>query len=358
MKNKKFRNKIFLCINLLVILLLSSCATSSVPMEILIPADINVKKDLKHFGIINRSLPAKRKKIVNILEGFFSGESILADRIGSEYCLKGLAEKLNNSPRFSSVIIAGENLRGTGTRSFPRQLSWKRAREICGKYRVDGLIALETFDSNIHIDVDKRSETKKIKTKDKKVKKKIKVIRYYSDLYIDVNSGWKIYDPLSENIIDVNVYSDRKRWNSKGDTRKDALRRLPSKREAINIAGYNSGVQYGIRISPTWININREFYVKGDPALKEAKRYVRASDWNNAIRIWKELLSGSDQKTAGRAAYNLAFAAEIRGDFDLAYKWAKESYGKYGNKKAYTYMNKIKERITDKYILEKQLEKP
>lgn len=357
MKNKIFKNKIFLSINLLIVLLLSSCATSSVPMEILIPADINVKKDIKHFGIINRSLPAKRKKIVNILEGFFSGESILADRIGSEYCLKGLAEKLNNSPRFSAVIISGERLKGTGTRSFPPQLRWERVREICEKYRVDGLIALETFDSNIHIDVDKRSETKKIKTKDKKTKKKIKVIRYYSKLYIDVNSGWKIYDPLSENIIDVNVFSDRKRWNSKGDSRKESLKYLPSKREAINVSGYNSGVQYGIRISPTWININRDFYVKGDPALIEAKRYVRASDWNNAIRIWKELLSVNDKKTAGRAAFNLAFAAEIRGDFDTAYKWAKESFTKYGNKKAYRYMNMIKDRITDKYILEKQLEK-
>ncbi|MEN8154026.1 MAG: DUF6340 family protein [Acidobacteriota bacterium] len=356
MKNKLFKSKTLLSLNLLVILLLASCATSSIPMEILIPAEINIKKDIKHLGIINRSLPARRKKIVNILEGFISGESILADRIGSEYCLKGLAEKLNNSPRFSAVVIEGENLRGTGTRRFPVPLNWDRVKRICEKYRVDALIALETFDSNVHIDVDKRSVTKKVKTKDKKVKKKIKVIRYYSDLYIDVNSGWKVYDPVSERIIDVNVFRDRKRWDTKGDTRKDALRRLPSKREAINIAGYNSGVQYGIRISPTWININREFYIKGNPALVDAKKYVRAKDWENAIRIWKKLLSESDKKTAGRAAYNLAFAAEIRGEFDKAYKWAKESYTKYGNKKAYGYMNMIRDRITDKYILEKQME--
>lgn len=341
----------------LFIFFFNSCSVSQVPLEILIPAQINISKRIKNIGIVNRSLPERRRKVLNFLEGFISGESIMADRIGSEYCLKGLAETLNNSPRFNAVIISGENLKGTGTRAFPSQLNWGRVRQICDKYRVDALVTLETFDSNIFLDIDKRKV--KRKTKDKKTKKKVIVKSFVYDavLNIDVNSGWRIYDPDKSSIADMNIYMDRKSWSSTGKTRKDARRKFPSKREAINLSGFNSGIMYGARISPTWINVSRDFYVKGSPELKEAKRYVHSRDWKRATKVWKKLLNRNDKKIAGRAAYNLAFAAEVKGDFDNAYRWAKISYEKYGNKKAFLYIRQIRDRISDKYRLEEQLDR-
>lgn len=331
-----------------------SCSVSSVPIEILIPAEINITKQIKHLGIVNRTIPARNRKLVNFLEGFISGESILADRIGAENCIAGLAEKLNTSPRFSAVIIKGEMFRGTGTRNFPPQLRWREVAEICRKYRVDALISLETFDSDIHFDVKKKWRTKKIKTKDSG-KKKIKVPKFYAYLEIDVNSGWRIYDPSAKVIVDMNIFRDRKNWTDSGDSREEAVDGLPGKREAINVSGYNSGIQYGVRISPTWVNVSRDFYVKGDPDLKNAKKYVRAGQWDNAIGIWERVVENENPKIAGRAAYNLAFAYEIKGDFNKAYRWAKKSYFEFKNKKAGRYMAAIRERITDKHLLEDQL---
>ncbi len=359
MKNKKIKN--LLRVNIVaaigvILFLFNSCSVSQVPLEILVPAQINIDKNIKNIGIINRSLPERRRKVINFLEGFISGESIMADRVASEYCLKGLAETLNNSPRFNAVIISGENLRGTGTRSFPIQMDWGRVKRICEKYRVDALVALETFDSNIYFDIDKRRVKRKIK--DKKTKKKITIISYVYDalLNIDVNSGWRIYNPFTRTIVDMNIYRDRKSWNSSGDTPREAKRRMPRKREAINISGYNSGIMYGMRISPSWINVNRDFYVKGSPELKEAKRYVRSDNWTKAIDIWKSLLNNSDKKIAGRASYNLAFASEVKGKFNEAYKWAKISYEKFGNKRAFSYIQTLRNRISDKYRLEEQLD--
>ena len=156
-KNYKKRvNVFFLCSVVILMLFFSSCSVSSLGIRVLVPAEVTVNREIEHIGIVNRSLPAKNRKIIDIVEGFISGESILADRFGSENCLKGLAEKLNNSPRFSAVIIQGENLRGTGTRMFPNPLSWRIVERLCNKYRVDALIALETFDSNITLDKDIR----------------------------------------------------------------------------------------------------------------------------------------------------------------------------------------------------------
>jgi len=352
---KKSINIFFLCSVVISALFFSSCSVSSLGIRVLVPAEVTVNREIEHIGIVNRSLPANNRKIINIVEGFISGESILADRFGSENCLKGLAEKLNNSPRFSAVIIQGENLRGTGTRMFPKPLSWRIVERLCNKYRVDALIALETFDSNIVLNKDIRMIKKTIKDKKTKTKKKVKVPQYIANLYIQVNSGWKIYDPSARSIVDANTYRDEKSWYAKGKTRRESLRNLPDKRDAINQAGYYSGIQYGMRISPTWVNVNREYYVKGCPEFKIAERYVKSGDWEQAILIWKELLHNSDIKIAGRAAYNMAFAAEIRGDFQNALEWAKRSYAEFGNKKAYSYMRILNQRISDKEHLKEQL---
>ena len=357
MKNKSFAVKIifivFFCV--LISLLISFCSVSQMPIQVLIPAEISIKKEIKHIGIVNRSIPSKKRKIANILEGFVSGESIMADRIAAEHCLQGLAEKLNNSPRFSAVIIHGEKLRGTGTRVFPAQLQWSRVREICTKHRVDALIALETFDSDIDYKTSKRMRKKKEKDKETGEKITVKVPRYHIHLYIDVNSGWKIYDPNSEAVIDANVYTDRKSWRVDAKSKMEARRKLPDKRDAINIAGYNSGVRYGLRISPTWIDVYRKYYVKGSPEFKEAYRYIRADDWEKAVSIWKGVLENSEKKIAGRAAYNIAVAEEVLGDLEEAYNWAKKSYTEYGNKSALHYMRILRTRIEDRNRLREQL---
>ena len=334
----------------------TSCSISSVPIEILVPAEINITKQIKHVGIINRTIPAKKRKIVNILEGFITGESIFSDRMGAENCVNGLAEKLNTSPRFAAVIIKGEMVRGSGTRTFPSTMNWRKVEDLCRRYNIDALISLETFDSNIHFNVKKKYKTKKIKSQNSGEKKKVKVPKYYAHLGIDVNSGWRIYDPSAKLIVDMNTFRDRKNWRNSDYSRKDAVRGLPGKRDAINVSGYNAGVQYGIRISPTWVNMSRDFYVKGDSGLKNAKRYVRDGDWERAINIWEKLTKNVDMKIAGRASYNLAFAYEIMGDFNKAYRWARRSYSEFGNKKAGRYMKTIRDRITDEYLLQDQLE--
>jgi len=350
--------KLFLIPSVLTLILMffASCSTSSVPLDILIPAEINITKEIKHIGIVNRTIPDKSRKIVNFLEGFVTGEQIFADREGADNCINGLADKLNESPRFTSVVIRGAGLRGTGTRRFARPLSWRIVREICNKYRVDALVVLETFDSNISISVERKLRKKKIKLKGTDKKKTVMVPIYYADLYLDVNTGWRIYDPSNGSIIDMNSFLDRKAWSTTGKTKDRALYALPTKREAINLSGYNSGLQYGRRISPTWISVYRDFYVKGDPKLEEAKRYVKADDWAGAIRIWKSLLKNSEPKIAGRAAYNLAFAAELKGKFEQAYRWAEMSYKKFGNSRALTYMRKLQNRISNKARLKEQLD--
>jgi tetratricopeptide (TPR) repeat protein len=263
--------------------------------------------------------------------------------------MHGLANTLNTSPRFKALIIDGLDLRGSGTRQFPPALEWSQVEEICSDFRVDGLIALETFDSNIGLsqgeyDVEKKVEGQKVKVKE-----------YDAKLNIDVNTGWRIYDPIHKSIADMNIYSFNRRWDKTGKSPDEAMSQLPPKRDAINHTGIYAGEQYGFRISPTWARVTRNYYSKGQEDLELAKRYVKTNEWDKAIEVWKKLVNNSDPELAGKAAYNMALASEMKGELDIAKEWAKKSYEQYGNKKALGYLKIIEKRIQDQEALNKQM---
>jgi len=329
-------------------LTLSHCSVAMVPVELLVPAEISIPRNIQNVGIINHSMPTDRGRFSDLVEGFLTRESIFADQIGADYCLKGLAEKLADSPRLTPVIIPSQRLTRSSVRSLPGMLSWDRVEQICQQYRVDALIALEHFDSNIHLR--KRRQEKRNK-KDDSIR-----VTHRLKLFIQVNSGWRIYHPSTRSVIDAQIYSDEKTWSASGKTLREARRRLPNKRDAINEAGLFSGIRYGERISPTWVTISRSYFTKGCPEFEIATRAVKVGDWQNAESLWKQVLENPDPKLRSRAAYNLAFAAEVQGDLERALELARVAYSRYGSKKAFYYIQDLQTRIQNKEILREQMD--
>jgi len=337
-----------------LMMLISSCSsTSSVSMEVLFPAQITLPQTIKKVAVVNRSLPAKGEGFVNFLEGFISGESIRGDREGSNNCIKGLVDKLNNSPRLGAVLVNYPQLKGTGTREWPMPIDWAMVDSLCTMYKSDALIALETFDSDIHFEAGKNMIKQKINEKD------TLIAEFYSDLKINVNAGWRIYDKINKKIIDEDNFIDEKGWQTKGATAKESLGKLPNKRDAINGAGVFAGDQFGMRISPTWANVYRSYYVKGkkENGFKNAKKFVKQKNWEQAVIIWTNLAKSVDTKIAGRAYYNLALASEMDGDLDKALTFAKKSNETYSTSFARSYINVINTRIMDQDKINEQMGK-
>lgn len=356
MKTKGFVNVRTGLISLILfaffISLLSSCGTtSSVSMEVLVPAQINLPKHVKKVAVVNRSLPDKSDWVLNVLEGFISGESIMADREGSNYCAQGLVEMLNKNPRLTAVLITGSKLKGTGTREWPAALDWATVDSLCKYYNADALVALETFDSDILFNTGKNLVKTTIDEKDTMVNE------FFSDLKINVNAGWRIYDAIDNTQVDQNSFMDEKGWLTKGWTADEALKKLPPKRDAINGAGNFAGEQYCERISPTWTNVYRSYFTKGkkQDGFKQAKKWVKQNDWEQAVNIWTNITKTTDSKNIGRAYYNLAVASEVDGDLETAYTYSKKAFEVYGNKNARTYMNILNVRIQDQDKLKEQM---
>jgi hypothetical protein len=331
-------------------LMLISCKTSYMTVDVLKPARIDVPNEIKTVAVLNRSLPDKGEKAGNIIEGILTGEGIFNDRLGSEKCIYGIVDLLNNSPRFKAVRPTDIDIRGTGTGAFPAPLEWQYVSELCDRYNVDAIITLETFDSDSYIDFDRHEYTRE------EDGRKVRVVEFEADLNMDIQSGWRIYDASRQSIIDENVYVDRMSWDARGPTKEAARRNLPSKGRIIEDAGYFAGQQYAERISPVWINVTRDFYSKGNEQLETAARYAKQGRWTEAAEIWEDIANSSDPDIAGYACYNIALANEMNGDLETAISWAEKSYTNYGNKRARRYIEVLKNRLYDQGRLDKQLQ--
>ncbi|MEI7595879.1 MAG: DUF6340 family protein [Bacteroidota bacterium] len=344
-------SKLFHIIGVLILFILASCSSMSyVKMEVLVPAEISVPQHIKKVVIANRSLPEKDEKWRNFLEGFISGESIMADRDASNLCVSGLNNSLNANPRFQAVLKNDTELKGTGTKQFPVLLDWSRAKAICDQYGADALILLETFDSDMMLSQGKRDVKKKVNDQE------VIVPEFLADLKIRVNAGWRIYDVKNNKIIDESTFGDEKAWNAVAENPDKALSKLPSKRGALNESGEFAGRMFGKRISPTWVWVSRNYYIRKHDGFKSAKQYVKSNNWEKAAEIWKGLTVNSDPKIAGRACFNMALAAEMDGNLQLALTWAEKSMKEYKISAARSYVNIINTRIMEQERLKEQME--
>lgn len=328
------------------------CNTYNFTTNILVPADITLPSHIDKVGIMNRSLPEKSDLFNNILEGFLSGESVVADREGSMYAIRSTVANLNNNPRFKATSLEGEDYRGTGTKKFPVPLDWEIVNKLCQKYGVDAIACLETFDSDVMIAPGSRQKTRKNNGVEEKY------TEFFCDLRIRVNAGWRVYDNIKKQMIDEQVFYDEKSWTGVGLTPDEAMHKLPNKRGAINDAAGFSGQMFAFRISPKWMNASRYIYTKPkkEPLFKKAKELASAEKWKEAAEIWSELAKRQDEKIAGRACFNMAVASEMEGNLPVAYTWAEKAYKEKGLKKASYYINTLNTRIMEQKKLKEQME--
>lgn len=337
----------------LVSIIFSSCSKYTIRTNVLVPADISISQDLQSVGVINRSLPERSNWLGNLVEGFLTGESIRADREGSMNAIRGAANTLNVNPRFRATLLEGEDFRGTGTKQFPIPLNWNEVEMLCSKYKVDGLISLETFDSDIFVVQNSRIRERKLK--DGKVEK---YTEYYAELRIRVNAGWRFYDNVNKRLIDQQVFWDEKMWTGTGLTPQEALNRLPSKRRAINDAAIFAGEMFAFRISPKWLPVSRQYFQRGKKQenFKLSKEQIKIKNYDQAARLIEPLTRVSDNKIAARACHNMAILAEMEGELNLALEWANKAYKLHKRSMYRDYVNILNTRIMDQTRLKEQLE--
>lgn len=340
----------YLHVLLLLSLFSSGCATSSMRLQVMKPADITVDRQIRSLTILNRTKP--QNDFANGLEGFISGESPQQDRRAVEEVLTGLQNSMAQSDRFS-LVRAAEYMTGSGSgHVFPDPLSWQDAEKLCSMYATDAVLAIETFDSDFMVENSTRQVD--VKGKDGVTRKET---RYICTARTRVTLGFRLYYPARRTVYDQQQYSFTRSWSREGLTPAEALKALIAKMDAIMQTSYYAGESYARKISPYFITVGRAYYkkYKHNPSMQAGTRALRLNRWDDAAFQWQKAYDTGDQKLKGRAAYNLALAAELNGQLSLAKEWTDKAFMQHGLKKALHYSNVLQNRIYDAEKLNQQL---
>lgn len=337
------------CIAIAALLLISACQTT-VSYSGLRPADISLPSEIKSVVLLNRYKADRRNSWLNIVEGIFTGEIIFADKRGVEYALASLQQRLTSGPKYR-VVIANEQLFGSGTGMLPPPLLQSEVATLCQRHQADAVIAIEAFDSDIAVRTEPKQRKRTVDGKE--------VIEKYVEAFeaVRITVGWRIYQ-ASGSVVDQHQMTTSRTFSAQGDNVAQAQARLLFPLDAIMQTGTMAGDAYGVRIAPSWVRYNRQIYSKasGLPSMKKARRMAQRGDWQDAAQIWERLSKSTNDRVAKRSLYNLAVAAEMEGDFEKALENARKAANRYGLRQADTYIRILNARLAELQRLDQQMQ--
>lgn len=329
--------------------LLVGCA-HSVNLRVLDPADITLPADVKRIAVLDRHRPRNTgQAVLDVLEGIVTGEAVNMDREGARVAVSGVVERLAEGPRFDPAVPLIDRDQFPSD-IFDRPLTQDQVRQICRQTGTDALLALDAFDSDLVVSMGTHTEV----TTDSHGRE-IATLIHDAVLESSVVASWRLYHPKEGVLDEVRDWRRTNSWTASGRTPGAAQAGLIGAYDATAWVGRMSGRDYGARISPTWVWLERVYYGRGDPRLKEARHHVRANDWDGAEAIWTGLSEDPDPKVRGRALFNLALAHEVDGELYPARRTAKEAAVALHNGRARTYVRQLERRVEDRKVLKEQM---
>jgi hypothetical protein len=334
---------------ILLPLIMLSCKTQQLYLNVLEPAPVTVPSNIKVVGVINRSKPTDATKTIDIIDKALSLEGMNLDKEGAQVSIKGLSDELMNNKRFSEVKLLNDiDFRTSSFAVLPEVLSWGIVDQICKETGTDALFSLEKFDTDTRINYSTH------KTQIKTLFGTIPGVEHQADMETIVKTGWRIYDPVSKLVLDEFLHSESIVFSGRGVNPLLAIAALTNRKEAVKQVSEKAGHNYAFRLLPYELRVVRDYYVKGTNNFKIAKRKAQVGKWDEAGLLWEKETGNASQKIAGRACYNMAIINEINGNLDEALKWAQKSYEDYNIKLGIRYVRILENRRYKNEVLKNQ----
>jgi hypothetical protein len=319
-----------------VCIVIASSCTTSLPIKVMHPAQINLPKEIKTVAVVDRSIVDDDNRVGNILEGLITGEGIMADKYGAENSMKGLELIATESPRLELATGAPIRIKAKGMGLTNNEIPWPIVDSICKERGADAIVVLEAFDSNDFGSVLGQPVT-------------------VAKPGMTVKASWRIYYPAKKEVVDH--FTDYTTWNNNNPYyTPNIFDPIPQGNRVTAQAGYAAGIDYGRRIAASFYHENRLIHTSGNDAMKVGYRSATAGNWDAAKTTWRSQLEKDvKKKVRKRASLNLAVAYEMTDNLTLAREMAQHSYEVYGNKHALGYMHVLEQRIAEQPILKEQL---
>lgn len=319
-------------------------------MSVLRAAPVTLPSYVKNVVIADRTQASKGSKIFDAIDKVVTLEGVKLDKEAAQQTISGLADELKKNNRFDEVKeLSNTDLTTNVPGRFPAPLSWDIVERYCNDNNADALFCLELFDTNSQIDYSVH------KTSLKTPFGYVPVIEQQANMRTLVKAGWRIYDVKGRNILDEAAVAKTLIYHGRGINPVLAAEALINRKEAVKEVGNTAGHAYAFRIIPLWIRVSRNYYVRGTHNLKIAKRKARTGNWDGAAELWRQETTNPHRKAAGRACYNMAIISEINGELDMAIQWAQQSYENHNNRRAFNYVNLLRNRQENDAIAANQI---
>ncbi|EJF54959.1 hypothetical protein SapgrDRAFT_3316 [Saprospira grandis DSM 2844] len=299
-------------------LLLSSCSIrKSVSYYQMRSPDLYLPDSLDQILVWNHAFSNKKgnQLLINTLEGLASGESVGDDRQAAQGLLKGLEETLVEERKREQQKIDTSYGRLQLSGEIPPPLPDSFLRALAKKGQL--LASLEMVDSDQE---DPHTEYARNGGQGR-------APRPTATSKIHLRVCWRLYDLERQEVIDI--WRSGKQFSGNSNSSDyDVVGQIisPFKSKKMKFQGYQLGRQYAMRICSTMVQKRRYIYHKGQKEMKTAYKLVKKGDWEEAAKIWRQLLDTNEQKLRGKLLFNLAVYEEQKGKLANAETLAREAF--------------------------------
>jgi len=293
--------------------------TPSIHLQVLEPSAITVPPHIQQVAFVDRSMAqGVGEGVLGVVEGLVTGENPGQDYKGREAAAEAIAQSLQNSPRFELVEL-GTIQPDSGI--LKDQIGWRAAKKTCERAGCQGLIALERFDSDSHVEITAEPYTEI--ENGQEVHKK----RWQAHDDTRVETSWRFYDVEQKRVLhQLTDHTTTGTWDRTGASEQEAREALPNPSNTVRGLAIQAGHHYGRLVAPTYITVSRAFFVRGHPLLRSQKNRIKAGAWESAEADWRQVLqSDAKAKARARAAHNLAINQEAAGNLDAALALARNA---------------------------------
>jgi hypothetical protein len=314
----------------LSIFALASCSTyKSVGLSVEHPAVIDLRPEVKRVTFVNRTIPESSKTTAgNVVEAIFSGESIMADRLGAKSALNGMQFALSQTNRLQ-VVGSIVDMKTNTVIQAPTAFTWAVIDSLCQANGSNMIVACEFFDSD------------QIGTIGG-----IPATNAPSSGAANVRAYFRVYDNINRLIVDEQMM----RYNAGGGGGTMVLQGANN----IERRAYGTGYAYGRMLVPFTNFERRNIYHAGSKDMRSASKLARAGNWLAAENIWADLENSGKRRQAYRAAFNRAVAAEAAGNLSQALSFAEKAFSMKPNTSISKYMRVLSIRMEEQVRLARQ----
>jgi hypothetical protein len=177
-------------------------------------------------------------------------------------------------------------------------------------------------------------------------------------LSVTVNVGYQLYG-VNGAVVDAWTEFAADALTGTAETQADARGKVGDAKSLAADLAAATAFDAARHIAPWSTSVDRTWYAAGGREVASGAKLAKSDDWKGAEKAWREGRKTAEGDAKGRVIYDLAVAAERRGDIATALKLVKEAKPLLRNtKRADAYQTALRDRKREAATLAAQMAPP